>query len=166
MNKQYALPAGLERRKEDYKLITGRSSYVDDIRPEAGRPPTLHMAVVRSPYAHARIAAIHLEAARAVEGVVAVYTGRELVENLPTLPAFTRPDMQMKQPKRYPLAVDKVRYVGDPVAVVLAENPYAASDGRDLVDVDYEPLSAVVDPEQALEADAPVLYEELGDNIT
>ncbi len=165
MNKQYALPTGLERRKEDYKLITGRSSYVDDIRPAVGRPPALHMAVVRSPYAHARITGIHLEDARAVEGVFAVYTGRELVENLPTMPALTRPDMQMKQPERYPLAIDKVRYVGDPVAIVLAENQYAASDARDLVDVDYEPLAAVVDPEQALEADAPVLYEELGDNL-
>ncbi len=165
MNEYYTIPAGLERRKEDYKLITGHSTYVDDVRLAPGRPPVLHMAVVRSPYAHARITAMDLEAARAVEGVVAVYTGSELVQGLPTMPAVMRPDIQMKQPARYPLAVDKVRYAGDPVAIVLAENPYAASDARDLVDVDYEPLPAVVDPEQALEPDAPVLYEELGDNI-
>ncbi len=166
MHEYQHIPVGLERRKEDYNLITGHALYVDDLRPATGRPATLHMAVVRSPYAHARIVSIHLDAARAMAGVVAVYTGSELVEGLPPLATFTPPGMCATQsPQRYPLAVDKVRYVGDPVAVVVAENRYATIDARDLVDVDYEPLPAVIDPEQAQDPAAPLLYEELGSNV-
>ena len=157
------LPQGLERRVEDFGLITGRSHYVDDMRPAEGRPATLHMVVVRSPYAHARVLSIQLDAARAVPGVVAVFTGAELVQGMRTLD--TMPLANLKKPERRPMAVDFVRYVGDPVAVVLAENVYAAIDARDLVDIDYEPLPAVTDPEAALAPDAPLLYDEFSSNV-
>src|SRR5947209_6457486 len=158
-----SLPAGLERRREDYGLITGHAFYVDDLRPPAGRPAVLHMAVVRSPYAHARVKGIQLDAVQALPGVVAAFESAELVSGMPTFESYPVPGI--KKTQRRPLAVGQVRYVGDPVAVVLAENPYIAVDARDLVEVDYEPLPAVTDPEAALAADAPLLYEEFGSNL-
>src|SRR5690242_6473152 len=158
------IPDGLERRVEDARLITGRGGYVDDLRPPAGRPDALIMAVVRSPYAHARVGDIQTEAARAVPGVVAVHSGRELGSALPPIANVPLPDPNAHAPERRALATDTVRYVGDPLAVVLAENRYAAADARDLVAVDYEPLPAVTDAEAALESDAPLLYPELGTN--
>jgi carbon-monoxide dehydrogenase large subunit len=117
--------AGLERRREDYPLITGAAHCVDDLRPRQGRPAALHMAVVRSPYAHAKIQSIQLEAARAVPGVVVAFAADELVQTLPDIEpmAVVR---NLKKPPRKPLAVGRARYVGDPVAVVVAENAYAA----------------------------------------
>ncbi|GAC1467142.1 MAG: molybdopterin-dependent oxidoreductase [Ktedonobacteraceae bacterium] len=162
--KETLVPAGLERRKEDYELITGRSSYVDDVRIAQERAPVLHMVVVRSPYAHAKITHIDLEAARALPGVVAALSGAELVKNLATLELITTLP-GLKVPERRPLAIDCVRYVGDPVAVVLAEDRYVAQDAHDLIEVDYDLLPAVIDPEAALEPDAPVLYDELGSNV-
>ncbi len=158
-----SLPAGLERRREDVKLITGTSHYVDDLRPPAGRPAALHLAVVRSPYAHAEIKNIQLEAARALPGVVAAFAGAELVSGMRTIDTIPAPGL--KKPERRPLALGRVRYVGDPVAVVLAENLSVALDARDLVAVDYTPLPAVVDPEAALAPNAPLLYDELGSNV-
>src|SRR5689334_7528190 len=157
------IPDGLERRVEDARLITGRGAYVDDLRPPSGRPDALIMAVVRSPYAHARVGDIQTDAARAVAGVVAVHSGRELASaaSLPPIANVPLPDPGAHTPERRALATDTVRYVGDPLAVVLAENRYAAADARDLVAVDYEPLPAVTDPERALESDAPLLYPEL-----
>jgi len=158
-----SIPQGLERRVEDVGLITGRSHYVDDMRPAEGRPATLHMVVVRSPYAHAKVLNMQLDAARAVPGVVAVFTGAELVQGMRTLD--TMPVADLKKPERRPMAVDYVRYVGDPVAVVLAESMYAATDARDMVDIDYEPLPSVTDPEAALAPNAPLLYNEFGSNV-
>ncbi len=157
------IPSDLERRKEDYGLITGLSHYVDDLRPAEGRPTALYMAVVRSPYAHAEIRTIRLDAARALPGVIAAFGGAELVSGMRTLD--TAPIPNLKKPERRPMAVDKVRYVGDPVAVVLAENLYSAIDGRDLIDVDYTPLASVVDPEAALAPGAPLLYDDFGSNV-
>ncbi|HLG63907.1 MAG TPA: xanthine dehydrogenase family protein molybdopterin-binding subunit [Ktedonosporobacter sp.] len=157
------IPKGLERRREDIKLITGRGYYVDDLRPPDGRPSALSMAVVRSPYAHATITRIQLDAARALPGVVAAFTGAELVSEMAPLNAFTQPDT--RKPDRRPMALGRARYVGDSVAVVLAENSYTAIDARDMVEVDYEPLPAVADPEKALAPDAPLLYPEFGSNI-
>ncbi len=154
--------AGLQRRREDYGPITGRSHYVDDLKPPSGRPPALHMLVVRSPYAHAEIKSIQLDAARSQPGVIAAFQGAELVSGMPTLETIPLPGL--RKPERRPLAVGRARYVGDPVAVILAENLYAAEDARDLVDVEYEPLPAVVDPEAALEPGAPLLYDELDSN--
>lgn len=153
----------LARRSEDYRSITGRAHYVDDFKPAPGRSPALHMLVVRSPYAHAKIVSMQLEAARAYPGVVAAYAGAELVNNMPTLATIPVPGLH--KPERRPLAVGRVRYVGDPVAVILAESLASAEDARELVEIDYEVLPAVIDPEKALEADAPLLYEEFGSNI-
>ena len=157
------IPIGLERRREDYVLITGTSHYVDDLRSPAGRPPALYMVVVRSPYAHAAITSMQLDEARALPGVYAAFRGEELVDGMRTLDAMPLPGL--KKPERRPLAVGKVRYIGDPVAVVLAEDRYIALDARDRIEVEYEPLPAVSDPEAALAPDAPLLYEEFGSNI-
>lgn len=156
------LPEGLERRVEDYGLITGSSGYVDDLKPTASRPTLLYMSVVRSPYAHAAIKTINLEAARAVPGVVAAFTAEEIAGPLRQMD--TMPIPGMKKPERHPMAINKVRYVGDPVAVVVAENRYVAEDARNLVEVEYQPLPAVADPEVALQPEAPLLYDELGSN--
>lgn len=163
MTEETSVVTGLERRREDYGLITGRSHYVDDLRPPEGRPAALHMVVVRSPYAHAEIREIQLDAARALPGVVAAFTGAELVSGMPTMDTIPMPGL--KRPERWPLAVGRVRYTGDPVAVVLAENLYVALDARDLVEVEYAPLPAVTDPEAALAPHAPVLYDEFGSNV-
>src|SRR2546429_5906865 len=154
-----SLPAGLERRREDIEPITGHSHYVDDLRSPAGRPSALHMVVVRSPYAHAEIKGIRLDAARALPRVFAAFTSQELVSDMRPMDVIPMPGL--KKPERRPLAIGRVRYVGDPVAVVLAENLYAAEDARDLADVEYEPLSAVTNPAAALAPCAPLLYDEV-----
>jgi len=153
----------LKHRREDYPLITGHGQYVDDLKVPEGRPAALHMVVVRSPYAHAKIEQIALDEARALPGVVAAFSGAELAGAMPTLTAIPVPGL--KKPERHPMAIDRVRYVGDSVAVILAEDAYTASDARDLVEVDYAPLAAVSDLEAALAPDAPLLYEEFGSNV-
>ncbi|HEY0756366.1 MAG TPA: xanthine dehydrogenase family protein molybdopterin-binding subunit [Ktedonobacteraceae bacterium] len=152
----------IDRRREDYVSLTGRAHYVDDHR-AAGRPAALHMLVVRSPYAHARIRGIDFEQARKQAGIVAAFSGEELVEGMPTL--VTIPVPGLRKPERRPMAVGRARYVGDPVAVLLAESLAEAEDARELVEVDYEVLPVSIDPEQALAADAPLLYEEFGSNL-
>ena len=147
------IPNGLERRKEDYQLITGRARFVDDVRLPEERPAVLHMTVVRSPYAHAKITSIRPDAAMAMPGVVAILTGADLVNELRPLD-IAMPLPGLKKPDHRPLAQGKVRYVGDPVAVVLAESLAIAVDARDMVDVDYAPLAAVVNPEAALDPGA------------
>ncbi len=159
------IPSGLERRREDYRLITGSGRYVDDLRSPEGRPPALYMVVVRSPYAHAKITDIRMDAASNVPGIVAVFESRELVSDLPSVDPLPIPIPGSKKPTRKALAIGRVRYVGDPIAVVLAENLYSAFDARDLVEVDYEPLPAVIEPEDALAAGTPILYDEFGSNV-
>lgn len=159
----HTLPSGFARRREDVRLITGGAHYIDDIKSQGGRPQVLSMAVVRSPYAHAKILSIDLEEALAVPGVVAAFAGADIVQSMPSVRGLPQPDL--KVPEHRLLAVDRVRYVGDPVAVVLAENIYAAIDARDLISVDYEPLAAVVDPEAALADGAPLLYEDIESNV-
>ncbi len=157
------LAAGLERRKEDYRPITGQARFVDDLKPPNGRPPALYMSVVRSPYAHAAIESIKLDAALALPGVVAAFVGSELVNEMRALDYV--PLSGLKNTERRPLAVGKVRYVGDPVAVVLADSRYVAMDALEQVEVDYSPLQAIIDPEAALTKDAPLLYDEFGSNL-
>src|SRR5258708_21764600 len=152
-----SIPPDLERRTEDYALITGSAHYVDDLRPPTGRPPALHLAVVRSPYAHATIKRINLDAARALPGVAAAFTGAELVSGMPTFDSF--PVAGLKNPERRPLAVGRARYVGDPVAVVLAENPYLAADAPHHVEVDYQTLPHAVDPPAARYPGSPLLFD-------
>ncbi len=160
---EMSLPAGLDRRKEDYGLMTGHAHFVDDLRPPEGRPPALYMVVVRSPYAHADIQRVQPDAARSLPGVVAAFEGAELVNGMRTLDVVPVPGL--KKPERRPLAVGQVRYVGDPVAVVLAESLYTAVDARDQVEVDYAPLPAITDPEAALAPGAPLLYVDFGSNV-
>lgn len=144
------------RRVEDPDLITGHSRYVGNLTAEG----MLHAAFVRSPYAHAEITAIDTREAEALPGVVAVYTAKTL--GLGAIIPFATANEECQ---RYPLAQDRVRFVGEQVALVVAESPKAAVDAVELVDVDYEPLGVVADPEAALAPDAPVQFEALGTNI-
>ena len=138
-------------RKEDPNLLTGRGQFVDDIQ----LTETTHMAFVRSTEAHALIKGIDVSAALECEGVIGAWTAADLeLPPLPGVPGLERPA----------LAIDKVRFVGEAVAVVVAENKYAAADGTELVIVDYEPLGAVTSIEEATAENAPLLYDELGSN--
>jgi aerobic carbon-monoxide dehydrogenase large subunit len=149
------------KRREDPALITGRGKYTDDLE----LPNMAHAAVVRSPYAHAKIRSIDASAALAAPGVVAVYTAQDVqASGIPGMipVGWLLPDLKVTA---HPiLAGDTVRYVGDAVAVVVAEDRYAARDAIDLVAVDYEPLPAVCDPKKALGAEARV-HEEAPDNV-
>src|SRR5215472_6940041 len=150
---------GLKRR-EDPKYLTGQSHYTDDLAPSG----TLHAAIVRSPYAHARIVGIHVEKARSSPGVVAVYTGADVRGRLATLPCtWILP--WMKVPVHPVLAFDTVRYVGDGVAVIVAEDRYVAEDALDAVEVDYELLEVVTNQEQAMQPGAPTIHDNVPQNI-
>jgi len=162
--REATLPIGLKRRREDYQLITGRARFVDDVRLPQERPTILHMTFVRSPYAHAKITRVKFNAARDVPGVVALLTGADLVNNLRPL-NIAIPLPGLKKPDRMPLALEKVRYVGDPIAIILAESLSIAEDAKNLVEVDYDPLASVVDPEVALVPGVPLLYEDFGSNV-
>src|SRR5882762_3589712 len=145
------------RRVEDFRLLTGRGTFIDD-HPPVGN--IHHAAIVRSPYAHARIVGYDVTRARAAEGVVAVITGEHVAkETRPFAVGVTTPVHY------YCAATDKVRFVGEPVAVVVARDRYLAEDAAELVEVEYEPLPAVIDPEKALEPDAPVLHDTVGTNL-
>ena len=147
-------------RKEDPALLTGEAKYTSDL----DIPGALYLAVVRSPYAHARIMSIDTSAAAAMPGVVAVYTGADLADAWAApMPCAWPVTDDMKNPPHYPLAIDTVYYVGDGVAVVLAVSDAIARDALDAIDVDYEPLPAVVDLEDAL-SDRVLVHEELGTN--
>ena len=152
------------KRVEDQALITGRGQYVDDLR----LPGLLHLALVRSPYGHAKINRVDVSAAANADGVVAVFTGADLAEQLGSLPAGWVLDEEatgMKTPEHPPLAIEKVRYVGDAVAAVVASSPEAASDAVALVDVDYEPLDAITDAEAATADDAPQVHDDAPGNL-
>ena len=152
------------KRVEDQALITGRGQYVDDLR----LPGLLHLAIVRSPYGHAKINNIDVSAAANAPGVVSVFTGADLAEQLGSLPAGWVLDEEstgMKTPEHPPLAIEKVRYVGDAVAAVVASSPAAASDAVSLVDVDYEPLDAITDAEQATADGAPQVHDDAPGNL-
>jgi carbon-monoxide dehydrogenase large subunit len=142
------------KRVEDPRLITGQSTYVDDLR----MVDMLYMAVARSSIAHGRIKKIDTSAARQVPGVVAVYTAEEIGEFAAPIPnAWNLTGVRVT--RKYPLASDKVRLVGDPIAIVIAESRYTARDGADLVEGDYEELPAVVDVEQALEQGGAAVWD-------
>ena len=143
-------------RKEDLRLVKGEASYVDDLDIDC-----YYVGIFRSDYAHARINSIDTSRAQALKGVLAVITGKEVALETKPIPAraITKPARQ------YVMAVDKVRYVGEPVAAVVAEDPSIAEDALDLIDVEYEPLRPVVKIEDAIKEDAPVIFEEAGSNI-
>jgi aerobic carbon-monoxide dehydrogenase large subunit len=147
------------KRTEDPRLIRGLAHYVDDIR----LPDTLHVAFVRSIYAHAKINGVDADEALKAPGVVAVYTGKDVAEKVGPVPcAGNLPDL--KVPDHRVLATDKVYFVGHPIAAVVATDAYAARDAAELVMVDYEELPAVVDAEEAARGGA-VIHEKFGDNI-
>ena len=153
-------------RKEDARFVSGNGRYVDDIR----FPDELHARFVRSPHAHARILGIDTEPARRSPGVVAVFTGADLrAGNVGSIPCGwlvrNRDGTPMAEPPRYPLATDKVRHVGDPVVVVIADTLANATTAVDLVSIDYEPLDAVADTEAALRDGAPAVWDEHPTNL-
>lgn len=144
-------------RVEDPALLCGAGRFVDDLDP---LPGTLTAAIVRSPHAHARIHGVDLSRAREHPGVAAVIGPDEVMEHLRPFPLSLRVPMPY-----YPTATDKTRFAGEPVAVVVATDRYVAEDAAELVDVDYEPLPAVVDVSKALAGDAPRLHETAESNI-
>jgi carbon-monoxide dehydrogenase large subunit len=152
------------KRKEDPRMITGRSQYIDDMT----LPGMLHAAIVRSPEAHAKVVSIDTSAARERPGVVAVLTGEDLAGDFagPMAMVWDPPGVEIKTPQMWPLSRGEVKHVGDPVAVVVATDRYAAADAIDDVIVEYEPKPAVVDPEKALEEGSPLVWDEFGTNKT
>ncbi len=143
------------RRREDPRLLTGAGTFTDDL----AFPGMVHAAMLRSPHAHARIRSVDASRARDAAGVVAAYTGRDIAGALKPMPcAWLIPNSNLKVAEYPCMATDVVRYVGDIVAVVVAETSYEAVDALELIDVDYEPLDAVVDPRQAASEGAPQLH--------
>jgi carbon-monoxide dehydrogenase large subunit len=145
------------KRREDPRLIQGRGTYVDDIK-IAGM---LHMAFRRSEVAHGRIRSIDTSAAQAMDGVEAVFTGAQLAELLGPLPVGT----PGKAPVLRAVAIDAVRYAGEPVALVVAADRYVARDAADAIAVEYDVLPAVVDPELAMQGKPAVIYEQFPNNL-
>jgi aerobic carbon-monoxide dehydrogenase large subunit len=157
-------------RREDHRLLTGRGQFIADL----ALPRMLHAAFVRSPVAHARIRSVDLSRAASAPGVAYVLSGADLAKLLPPVP-----DTQLSLPRKWTtqvqhkfinpqqplLAHDKVRHVGEAVAVILAESRYAAEDAAQLVSLDLDPLPAVVDPEAALRAGAPVIHDKFATNL-
>ncbi len=138
------------KRKEDDRFIRGKGTYVDDVK----LPGMLHMAVLRSPFAHATIRSIDTSRATALPGVVAVVTGELMAQhNLAWMPTLSGDTQAV-------LVTDKVRFQGQEVACVIAEDPYVAKDALELIDVDYEALPVVVTPQQALDPDAPLIRDD------
>jgi carbon-monoxide dehydrogenase large subunit len=148
------------RRKEDPRLITGTATYVDDIK----MPGLHHACIVRSPHAAAKIKGIRVKDALDRQGVVAVFTGSDVKSLGPVPCAASIPGLRV--PHHHLLAQDRVYYVGHGVAVVVATDRYIARDGADLVEVDYEPVEAVADPEKAVAPGAPAVHPEWPDNVS
>src|SRR5215472_9913018 len=154
------------RRREDYRFLTGGGTYTDDIN----RPGQLHAYILRSPHAHAQIGGIDTAAAQSASGVVAVYTGKDMAaDGIGGLPCgwqiHSKDGSPMAEPPHPVLAVDRVRYVGDPVAVVVAETLPQARDAAELVNVDYVEEPAAIDPAAALQAGAPQVNSEAPGNL-
>lgn len=150
------------KRVEDPRFIQGRGRYIANLT----LPNMAHLAIKRSPYGHARILKIDATKALALPGVIAVFTGQDLIDGgVGKMPCgWNVPDI--KVPTRWPLTIDKVRHVGDSVAAVVAEDIYTAYDALDLIEVEYAPLPAIVDARKTTEAGAPVVHDEVPDNIS
>lgn len=148
------------KRKEDARLITGRTRWTDNI----ALPGMLHLAVLRSPAAHARIASIDTERAATMPGVRAVRTGRDLAAVQGSLPCAWPITPDMKAPQAPSLAVDAVHFAGEAVAVVAARSAAEAHDALDAIDVDYDDLPVVLDLDAAAGPDSPLVHEEIGTN--
>ncbi len=149
------------KRREDPRLVTGEGQFTDDFKLTG----MLQMTILRSPYAHARITNIDTSKAKAHPGVRAVYTAKDLEGKVNPMPcAWLIPDSDLQVPVYMPLASDKVRFVGDAVAIVVADDSYIADDALDLIDVTYEELPAVTNQEEALKPGAPQLYDSVPNN--
>ena len=149
------------RRREDTRLLCGMGEYLGDVQ----RPDLKHIAILRSPLAHARIRDVDVSGAMTLAGVIGVFTGAELAaetgefsHHLPMIPTLRQITWSV-------LATDKARFVGEPIAAVVADSRYIAEDALELIEVDYEELPAVTDAEAGLAPDAPLLYEDWGDNL-
>ncbi len=145
-------------RKEDARFITGSGTYIDDIT----LPHMLYACILRSPYSHATIRSVKTEEALGLDGVVATLTGKEVAE-------MTRPFSQVLEPPGskildYCMAVGKIRFAGEPVAAVAAQDRYLAEDALEFIEVDYDPLEPVVDPERAMLDGSTLVHEEAGTN--
>jgi 2-furoyl-CoA dehydrogenase large subunit len=157
MSESYRWVSKPGRVREDRRFVTGEGTYVADITP----PDTLHVALVTSPHAHARITGIDASEALAMDGVFAVLTGAELAKDTDPLRQYLAvPEVQWR-----PLAVETTRYAGEWVAAVVAESRAVAEDGAECVFVDYDPLPAVMDPETAVRDDAPLVHAAHGTNV-
>ena len=156
VDREFQFVSHKRRTKEDRRFVAGRGRFAADIQ----LPGTLHVAMVSSPYPCAEIESIDTGAALAMDGVHAVLTGAELAENtIPLLSGLDLPNV-----RRTPLARGRVRYVGEWVAAVVADSRYLAEDAVELVAIDYAPLPFVIDPEDAMAEDAPVVHPEHGSN--
>jgi 2-furoyl-CoA dehydrogenase large subunit len=151
------------KRREDARLVVGQGQYIGDL----SLPGMVHAALLRSPYAHARIKGIDATEALKLPGVLAVVTGAELKENIRPMTSHvdTLGKVAPTKAHDYPMAVAKARYVGEPVAAVVATSRYIAEDALELINVDYEPLPAVTDAEEALAPGAPRLFDEMESNV-
>ncbi len=149
------------RRKEDPALVTGQTNWTDNIT----LPGLLHMAVLRSPMAHAKILSVDVSGALDLPGVIAAYSGADLADVMgASMPCAWPVTPDMVSPVHTPLAIDEVRYVGDGVAVVVARDRYAAADALEAIAVEYEQLPAVVDMEEAIKEGAPLVHSDKGTN--
>jgi len=145
-------------------ILSGRGRYVEDIE----FPNMAHCVFIGSPHGHAGISGINPEKAKKAQGVLTVITGEDLVKHTNPLPALAElggMGWEFRAPVVYPMAVDKVRYYGEPVAAIVAESPRQAKKAAELLEVDYEPLPAVTDAASAMEKGSPLVYEDWGDNI-
>ena len=153
------------RRNEDQRLLTGQALFVDDLE----LPGLLHAALLRSQVAHARLVSVNVDAARQRPGVIAVYTAADLGDTWQPGPLLVPPPpiagIVFNQRTHAPLAKDKIRHVGEPIAVVIAESRYIAEDALADIEVELESLDAVVDLEKALTADAALVHDDLGSNV-
>jgi 2-furoyl-CoA dehydrogenase large subunit len=144
-------------RKEDQALLTGQARFIDDLSPIPG---IRFAAILRSPHPHARIGRIDLARARELPGVRGIVTGRDVADLIGPVPSVVKAPLAY-----YPIAIDRARYVGEPVAVVVADTRYIAEDACDLIDVEYDVLAAVSDLRSATARDAPVIHEKAGSNV-
>src|SRR5688572_21707494 len=157
------------KRREDPRFLRGEARYVDDVR----LPALLHAAFLRAPYAHARLVAIRTEAAARMPGVARVFTFADLERWMKPLPLFgavppglgARVAMQVLQTPQYALIRDRARYVGEIVAMVVADSRYRAEDAVDRIEVEWEPLPAVVDMRAGAAPGAPLVHEDWGTNV-
>jgi carbon-monoxide dehydrogenase large subunit len=150
------------KRREDPRLLTGTATYTDDIT----LPGITHAAILRSPYAHARLTGIDVSVARKAPGVLQVYTGADIKDRVTPVPcAWNPPNCDLKVPAHPLLAYDRVRYTGDGVALVVAESRAAARDALDLIEVEYEPLESNADPEKMAQRGAPRLHDGVINNV-